>query len=74
MGLTVKEKALGRDIKEITMGKTLKERLNKLPARRRAKVEARTDELLAEDKSLKDRSALLCSKIRHRLFGRSEVS
>ncbi len=57
------------------MGKTLKERLNKLPARRRAKVEARTDELLAEDKSLKDdRSALLCSKIRRRLFGRSEVS
>jgi hypothetical protein len=56
------------------MGKTLRERLNKLPARRRAKVEARTDELLAEDESLKDRSALLCSIIRRRLFGRSEVS
>jgi hypothetical protein len=32
------------------MGKTLKERLNTLPAGRRAKVEARPDELLAEGK------------------------
>ena len=36
------------------MGKTLKERLSKLPAGRRAKIEARADELLAEEMSLKD--------------------
>ena len=36
------------------MGKTLKERLSKLPAGRRAKVEARANELLAEEMSLKD--------------------
>ena len=36
------------------MGKTLKERLNKLPAARRAKVDARAAELLAEEMSLKD--------------------
>ena len=36
------------------MGKTLKERLRKLPAGRRAKIEARADELLAEEMSLKD--------------------
>ena len=36
------------------MGKTLKDRLNKLPSARRAKVEARTDELLADEMSLKD--------------------
>ena len=36
------------------MGKTLKERLSKLPAGRRAKVEARAAELLAEEMSLKD--------------------
>jgi hypothetical protein len=56
------------------MGKTLKERLNKLPAGRRAKVEARTDELLAQEKSLKDRGALHYSKILRRSVGRSEVS
>ena len=36
------------------MGKTLKERLSKLPAGRRAKVEARAEELLAEEMSLRD--------------------
>ena len=36
------------------MGKTLKDRLNKLPSARRAKVEARADELLADEMSLKD--------------------
>lgn len=36
------------------MGKTLKERLSKLPAGRRAKIEARADKLLAEEMSLKD--------------------
>jgi len=36
------------------MGKTLKERLSKLPAGRRAKIEARAEELLAEEMSLKD--------------------
>ena len=36
------------------MGETLKERLNKLPAARRVKVEARAAELLAEEMSLKD--------------------
>ena len=36
------------------MGKTLKDRLNKLPSARRAKVEARADELLAEEMSLRD--------------------
>ena len=36
------------------MGKTLKERLSKLPAGRRAKVEARAAELLAEEMSLRD--------------------
>lgn len=36
------------------MGKTLKERLDKLPAARREKVEARANELLAEEMSLKD--------------------
>ena len=40
--------------KEIAMEKTLKERLSKLPAGRRAKVEARAAELLAEEMSLKD--------------------
>jgi hypothetical protein len=39
------EKDVGR---EIAMGKTLKERLSKLPAGRRAKVEARAAELLPE--------------------------
>ena len=34
------------------MRKTLKERLNKLPPARRAKVEARTDELVPEENSL----------------------
>jgi hypothetical protein len=36
----------------MTMRKTLKERLNKLPPARRAKVEARTDELVPEENSL----------------------
>jgi transcriptional regulator with XRE-family HTH domain len=36
------------------MGKTLKDRLDKLPAARRAKIEARADELFAEEMSLKD--------------------
>jgi len=36
------------------MGKTLKERLDKLPAARRAKIEARAEELLAEEMSLSD--------------------
>ncbi len=36
------------------MGKTLKDRLRKLPAARRAKIEARAGELLAEEMSLKD--------------------
>ena len=36
------------------MGKTLKERLSKLPAGRRAKIEARAAELLAEEMSLRD--------------------
>ena len=36
------------------MGKTLKERLNKLPAARRAKVDARAAELLAEEMPLRD--------------------
>ena len=36
------------------MGTTLKERLRKLPAGRRAKVEARAAELLAEEMSLRD--------------------
>jgi transcriptional regulator with XRE-family HTH domain len=36
------------------MGKTLKDRLRKLPAARRAKIEARADELFAEEMSLKD--------------------
>ena len=36
------------------MGKTLKERLSKLPSGRRAKVEARAAELLADEMSLKD--------------------
>jgi len=36
------------------MGKTLKERLSKLPAGRRAKIDARADELLADEMSLKD--------------------
>ena len=36
------------------MGKILKERLGKLPAGRRAKVEARAAELLANEMSLKD--------------------
>ena len=36
------------------MGETLKERLNKLPAARRVKVEARAAELLAAEMSLKD--------------------
>ena len=36
------------------MGKTLTERLSKLPAGRRAKVESRANELLAEEMSLKD--------------------
>jgi predicted XRE-type DNA-binding protein len=36
------------------MGKTLKDRLSKLPAARRAKVAARADELLAEEMSLSD--------------------
>ena len=36
------------------MGKTLKDRLSKLPAARRAKVEARAAELLAEEMSLRD--------------------
>ena len=36
------------------MGNTLKERMSKLPAGRRAKIEARADELLAEEMSLKD--------------------
>ena len=36
------------------MGKTLKDRLNKLPSARRAKVDARAAELLAEEMSLRD--------------------
>ena len=36
------------------MGKTLKDRLNKLTSARRAKVDARAAELLAEEMSLKD--------------------
>ena len=36
------------------MGKTLKDRLDKLPAARRVKIEARADELFAEEMSLKD--------------------
>ena len=36
------------------MGKTLKDRLGKLPSARRAKVEARAAELLADEMSLKD--------------------
>lgn len=36
------------------MGKTLEEKLAKLPAARRAKVEARTAALIAEEKSLSD--------------------
>lgn len=36
------------------MGKTLKYRLSKLPAARRAKIGARADELFAEEMSLKD--------------------
>lgn len=36
------------------MGKTLKDRLDKLPASRRAKIEARADELFGEEMSLKD--------------------
>ncbi len=56
------------------MGKTLKETLNKLPAGRRAKAEARADELLAEERSLQGHSALLRSKILRRSVGRSEVS
>jgi hypothetical protein len=36
----------------MTTRKTLKERLNKLSAGRRAKVETRTDELLLEENSL----------------------
>jgi DNA-binding XRE family transcriptional regulator len=38
----------------MAMGKTLKERLDRLPAARRAKIEARADELFAEEMSLKD--------------------
>ena len=36
------------------MGKTLKERLNKLPPARRVKVDTRAVELLAEEMSLRD--------------------
>jgi DNA-binding XRE family transcriptional regulator len=36
------------------MGKTLKDRLDRLPTARRAKIEARADELFAEEMSLKD--------------------
>ena len=36
------------------MGKTLRDRLNKLSSGRRAKVEARAEELLAEEMSLRD--------------------
>jgi transcriptional regulator with XRE-family HTH domain len=36
------------------MGKTLKDRLDNLPASRRAKIEARADELFGEEMSLKD--------------------
>jgi DNA-binding XRE family transcriptional regulator len=38
----------------MTMGKTLKERLNKLPVARRTRVAARADELLADQMSLRD--------------------
>jgi hypothetical protein len=64
----------GRELMEITMGKTLKERLNKLPTGRRAKVDARADELMAEEMCLKRHGALLRSKILRRSVGRSEVS
>jgi transcriptional regulator with XRE-family HTH domain len=36
------------------MGKTLEEKLASVPAERRAKIEARTAELIAEEKSLRD--------------------
>ena len=36
------------------MGTTLKDRLGKLPAARRAKIEARAEELVAEEMSLRD--------------------
>ena len=36
------------------MGKTLEEKLAGMPAERRAKIEARTAELIAEEKSLRD--------------------
>lgn len=36
------------------MGKTLEEKLAKLPAARRAKIAARTDTLIAEEKSLRE--------------------
>jgi hypothetical protein len=38
----------------MNMGKTLKERLSKLPVARRARVAARADELLADEMSLSD--------------------
>jgi DNA-binding XRE family transcriptional regulator len=38
----------------MTMGKTLDEKLAELPAARRAKIEARTAALIAEEKSLRD--------------------
>jgi transcriptional regulator with XRE-family HTH domain len=38
----------------MTMGKTLDEKLAELPAARRAKIEARTEALIAEEKSLRD--------------------
>jgi hypothetical protein len=52
-GHLVRERAGGREIEEITMGKILKERLHKLRAARSVKVEARADELLIEEISLK---------------------
>jgi hypothetical protein len=56
------------------MGKTLKEILKRLPARRRAKVKARSDELLAEQMSLKGSCALIRSTRCHRSVGRSGLS
>src|SRR5271169_2884264 len=47
------------------MGKTLNERLDKLPAARRAKLEARAEQLLAEEMSLRDlRQALKLTQVR----------
>jgi DNA-binding XRE family transcriptional regulator len=44
----------GTQAEEVAVGKTLKDKLDKLPAARRNKIEARADELFAEEMSLKD--------------------